>query len=116
MERVGPCDRGADVDRQAVELHDAGIGLQRLEPEVEVQTPFEQPAGRLRSDHYPHVGTHRVQGTQDLDLTRRMPVAVPRDVEDGNGHRGVTVSDESRAAAAAKPRRLLSSVDGAARA
>ena len=82
MELPGALDRAVRVDLEAVDLHHAGVGLAGDKREGAGHPAFEQPSGRTGSNDHTHVGTHRLERVDDLDLTRRMPEAMPGDVKD----------------------------------
>ena len=88
VEGVGPRERRVEVEAQAVDLHDPGVALPRLPLDGRGEGEVEQPPRRRGANDDPHVGCGEVEGVQDLDVARRVPEAVARDVEDDAGRRG----------------------------
>ena len=93
-------DRCRDVDRQAVQLHHAGVRIDRLEIAGTAKRSVEHPAGRRRPDRHAYIRTPATKGSDDLYLPGCVTEAMPRDVEGNGSHQP---SPSRRCAVAAGP-------------
>ena len=85
VKRRGAADRVGLVQRQRVDLDDAGVAFERAEGDLAFDGQVEQPARRGRADADARFGTLGEDGVDDLDGARGVAEAMAGYVEDDRG-------------------------------